>query len=1857
MYLFRPLTLLPFLLLTAQLCSQNLRLPESARPASEQLQCGGMEVQRLLFDHHPERANKQAVLDDQLYQLAAAARPAAQKSAAPYTLPVVFHIIHNNGLENLPDDRILAALDQVNDAFAHAGYFSTAGDGFDTGIRFCLARRTPEGLATTGITRTESSLTSFTMETQDLALKDLARWDPTKYINIWIVADINSLSQGAGVAGYAFLPSSHGEAEDGIVCEASFLGANPSGNAVLIHELGHYLGLYHTFQGGCPNADCLLDGDRVCDTPPDQAQHSVCPFNSCTTDADAPAPNPFSTDVDDPTSNFLDYSALECYAGFSVGQSVRMADAIEIARASLLESDACLDPCTQPIACAFSIDPPVAVPGQQVQFNNLTTGATDYWWLINGGVLNPLENPTHTFAQPGLYLIELQASNNDPNCSGSFSLYYTVECPVHAGFSASQVLVQPGSTVIFTDTSSGATSLQWLINGLPTSTAQVFSHTFTEAGIYTVVLNAGNGLCTDQAAIAIRVEAPCTGLMETGLYSSTDPVYDEILIHRNIFTQSGDIAAAGVLIGQVTTYKGVVAKWNSAAQIQWAKSTPGRYFHNIVEAPDGNWVLYAVGSPCVVAKIKPDGTVLWAKSFPMPSTAYTILSYDHITVLPNGDIAFVFLTDNNGEFLFRTDADGNLLWQRSFISFGGCNLSPAIDGSNNLRAISYGDNYLLFAPDGQLLEVKKPVFATNPTLGEAASFEKYNPHPDGSFSIWVRTQSTFFGQGVVLYHFNPAGVLQWSRSFDNSSGQYFVRYYPGDGWLVTFNIDLKHILYRLNEDSSIRWSKEFTGGGPAYVFTGFSGLAESPDGRVAGLNNLPYYPSSYLVVFDPNAADNCNLVNYAPGQTFSPLVSWQNDSHPVNVSNIPVADFNLVFNDIALDFEPQCTAPANCPEICDNGIDDDADGLTDCADTDCQCGPNNVCVPDAVATLDSVVCETTCLKVFLRICNTGGVDVPAGTPLQFYLGDPVNSPAATLGQAFYLSKKIAPNSCENETIILPMPPNGTIFGMLNDNGSLPTPFDPDQDFPDNGLVECAYANNLFSFALNFNQPTLDLGPDLLLCNSSVVPLHGGNGFARYRWADGSTDSVFTAYGPGTYWLDAWDACGNLSTDTVHIALQTAIPLDLGPDQTLCPGDSLALSATGFEQVSWAPAGAFSCADCPLTLVVADSAMTVRVTGRTGSCFVSDSLRVLISMPPEVTALVVPSGCSGLEGKIELTTTGGAMPLTFEWSDGGLGTVRDSLAPGDYFVEITDANGCSLVDTFSILQGSQLQIQTLNLLNVNCYGDETGQISIAVQQGIPPYQLNWSNGATGPDLSGLAAGQYLLDLVDSAGCTLQQSFEISQPDPLMLSANLVADTCGQQTGAIFTQTTGGTSPYQWSWSNGAATPDLHDLPSGSLGLSLVDHNGCLVQQNFEVPAVEVPVDFALQGGTITCFSPTVPLTAQPADFVFQWQTPQGLPLTGPVQVVGAAGQYHVTATNSFGCSAMQQIEVLIDTVAPLAVAQPESVLIPCDQSPALLDGSGSAAPGVSLFWEKWDNGQWVAAGSAPTLDIVQPGFYRLQAFDTGNGCSAYDTVQAGLSAGIEALWLSVDSVSCFGGTDGQIRVDSVSGGQAAFEYSLNNQAFTSETTFSGLPPGEYILAVRDADGCLLFDTVSVFEPAPLGLSLHASANPVSAGELFTLTANVALPGVVFSAIHWMPADLFPVQDQLVQTLDLSDTTWLQVSVLTDAGCADSVWLRVDVRPGGGAVYQPTAFLPGRSGNGVFTIYGGPELQQIDLLRIYNRWGALVFENSNFPPNDPAYGWDGRFRGRDLPAGVYAYHLELRFSNGEKQVLKGEVTLVR
>ncbi|MCC7505333.1 MAG: PKD domain-containing protein, partial [Saprospiraceae bacterium] len=856
------LRFLVFLLLPLGASAQIKRAELPAAPPKNNLfSCGSAAAQEALFSANPALARQLADLEDLFYRPKTDPEKTAAGGKYPsITLPVVFHVVHNNGAENISDAQILAALGHLNDAFAHTGYFNQEGE--DTGIQFCLAKRTPEGLATSGITRTESPLTNIVMEYQDLDLKDLIRWDPTRYINIWVVASITSASQGPGVAGYAYLPFSHGSPFDGMVCEAEFLGFEPAANAVLIHEMGHYLGLYHTFEGGCPNGDCLLDGDRVCDTPPDQAQHSVCPFNSCNTDADAPAPNPFSGDVDDLSWNFMDYSNLLCYKGFTAGQRDRMQDVLAFARKSLLESDGCQDPCTQLISAAFAIDPPSGLSGELVQLVNTTTGATQYEWYVNGVLISNAPAPAYTFGAPGVYNVALIASNADANCTEELDAAYVVTCPVEAALSASQTQILPGETVSFSDNSVNALSWQWMVDGVPAGNTQSLVYQFNTPGVYTVALTAGNGFCSDQAAVAVQVEGPCGGLVKLGHYRSGEFGYPKAAINSTLFHTTGDIFGAGSF-KNTTVNVGLLAKWNSAAQLQWAKKADNRYFHKILETPDGNWVAYSSADLCVTAKFTPDGDVLWARSFDVPGSDHpAYIGLDHLAVLPNGDIAVLIHGLNYTAYIFRLDSDGNLLWQKSFTTITASHISPASDGSNNLIVIVLGSHYFILSADGQqIVEMKEMVFVGDPALN-GLGLTRCNQHPDGSFTLWATHQ--FIGppeeNALVMLHFSASGALLWTKSFETPQFvQYYVRYYPGDGWLFNMNLNLEHILMRINDDGSTRWTRRFTGGGPAYLFHGITGLAEAADGRVAGVSNFVYDTAFYLLLFDPRQPDNCDL--------------------------------------------------------------------------------------------------------------------------------------------------------------------------------------------------------------------------------------------------------------------------------------------------------------------------------------------------------------------------------------------------------------------------------------------------------------------------------------------------------------------------------------------------------------------------------------------------------------------------------------------------------------------------------------------------------------------------------------------------------------------------------------------------------------------------------------------------------------------------------------------------------------------------------------------------------------------------------------------------------------------------------------
>jgi gliding motility-associated-like protein len=511
----------------------------------------------------------------------------------PYVLPIVVHVIHDNGAENISDAMALQGIQHLNEAFANMGYYDQ-GTGVNTQIQFCLAKRDPDGNATTGINHVQSPLTELNYNTQDIDLKNVIRWDPLRYINIWLVREICS-NNGCGVAGYAYFPSAHGGLHDGIVMEAKWFGSSNGNSGVQIHEMGHYLGLYHTFEGGCTNNDCLADGDRVCDTPPDQSTAAVpCggTANSCSTDTQSG----FATDQPDMFWNYMDYGDWDCYSAFTQGQTDRMYFFIENVRHSLLDSDACLDPCTIPITAGFNSSDNLVDIGATVNFTNTSANATGYQWLIDGVPFGSGANAAYTFNALGEYVITLEVTNADPNCFDSVNDTIEVVCPVIASFTPTNLFPLPGEIVSFANNSAGGTNFFWSVNGVQEATTMGFSYVFPTEGAYTICLDVDNGLCEKQycqLVFAFQQSSPCESGFVKVMGSPGIP-------EHGFFTLEGP--NGNVLIGGGNGQRSMLVEVDQSGNFIWEKTfdiLPGEEFIRVMAVDSKGYLLIAGGDQWV----------------------------------------------------------------------------------------------------------------------------------------------------------------------------------------------------------------------------------------------------------------------------------------------------------------------------------------------------------------------------------------------------------------------------------------------------------------------------------------------------------------------------------------------------------------------------------------------------------------------------------------------------------------------------------------------------------------------------------------------------------------------------------------------------------------------------------------------------------------------------------------------------------------------------------------------------------------------------------------------------------------------------------------------------------------------------------------------------------------------------------------------------------------------------------------------------------------------------------------------------------------------------------------------------------
>jgi PKD repeat protein len=380
--------------------------------AQNHFECSTPEMNRIELENNPEAQKRRAQLKEFIRNYSESKADKGQV----YVIPVVFHIVHNYGEENIPYEQVEDVIRVMNEDYRKMNPDTTyIIDEFkslaaDTRIEFRLAKKDPWGNCTNGVTRTVSYATNGAGEN----VKDIAPgWPMASYLNVWVVRSI-----GSGAAGYSYYPGTVGDGRDGIVVTHSYVGSIGTGSVgrsrTLTHEAGHWLNLAHPWgSSNEPGLSSNCDMDDGIEDTPNTIGHTTCALNAVTCGSL------------DNVQNYMDYSY--CTRMFSHGQGEMMRailnssvnDRNNLWTEANLIATGTLNPDEAEICAAnadFSYDVSRGCEGLTVQFTDLTYGSdsiSQYEWTFPGG--NPEtsteRHPTVVYETAGEYAVELNVTN------------------------------------------------------------------------------------------------------------------------------------------------------------------------------------------------------------------------------------------------------------------------------------------------------------------------------------------------------------------------------------------------------------------------------------------------------------------------------------------------------------------------------------------------------------------------------------------------------------------------------------------------------------------------------------------------------------------------------------------------------------------------------------------------------------------------------------------------------------------------------------------------------------------------------------------------------------------------------------------------------------------------------------------------------------------------------------------------------------------------------------------------------------------------------------------------------------------------------------------------------------------------------------------------------------------------------------------------------------------------------------------------------------------------------------------------------------------------------------------------------
>ncbi len=464
---------------------------------------------------------------------------------------------------------------------------------------------------------------------------------------------------------------------------------------------------------------------------------------------------------------------------------------------------------------------------------------------------------------------------------------------------------------------------------------------------------------------------------------------------------------------------------------------------------------------------------------------------------------------------------------------------------------------------------------------------------------------------------------------------------------------------------------------------------------------------------------------------------------------------------------------------------------------------------------------------------------------------------------------------------------------------------------------------------------------------------------------------------------------------------------------------------------------------------------------------------MLAPPLTVTTTQVDVDCFGsLTGSATAIPAGGVPAYSYSWNTIPEQTAATAtgLAAGNYIVTVTDNLGFIATANVSIQQPLEELMVSTTQADVPCFGSSSASATALVQGGTAPYSYSWNTipEQTTATANNLSSGNYIVTVTDDNGCIATANVSIQQPLEAFVVNTIKTDVLcfGDATGSATAIVQGGSAPFIYSWNTipVQSTATINNLKAGTYIVTVTDNSGCIATANviIDQPLEELMVN-PIQTNVLCYGEATGSATAVPtggtAPYTYLWNT---IPAQTTATVNNlSAGNYTVRVTDDNGCIATANVTI----TEPGPITGSAMVAI-------VLTGLGGTGPLIYTL-----NG---VSNNTGIFTNIDSGIEYTWSITDANNC---DIVSGVIGLCLDPLALVViDKVDvlCFNGNTGSIKVEA-SGGNAPYEYKLNNSPYQVSGTFNSLTAGAYTVTVRDAKGLTSSIPVTITQPSLLTVS--------------------------------------------------------------------------------------------------------------------------------------------------------------------------------